>query len=88
MLPSTARAQQPPAASGAAQKRISLDVSGKNVKDVLLDLFRQAGVTDYAIADDVSGTLTLRLSERPFEDALTFVARSAQPPLTLSLIHI
>ena len=81
-MPSAAQAQQPPAAAGAAQKRVSLDVSGKNVKEVLLDLFRQAGVTDYAIADDVSGSLTLRLSERPFEDALTFVARSAQPPLT------
>ena len=81
-MPSAAQAQQPPAAAGAAQKRVSLDVSGKNVKDVLLDLFRQAGVGDYTIADDVSGPLTLRLSERPLEDALTFVARSAQPPLT------
>jgi hypothetical protein len=76
------RAQQqaaPP--SGAAQKRVSLDVDGKNVKDVLLDLFRQAGVNDYTIAEDATGPITLRLSDRPFEDALTFVARAAQPPL-------
>jgi hypothetical protein len=82
-LPGAARAQQqaaPP--SGAAQKRVSLDVDGKNVKDVLLDLFRQAGVGDYTIAEDVSGPITLRLSDRPFEDALVIVARAARPPLT------
>ncbi len=89
-MPVAARAQQqqPPAAApgAAAQKRVSLDVDGKNVKDVLLDLFRQAGLGDYSIADDVSGPLTLRLSDRPFEDALTFVARAAQPPLTWNKI--
>jgi hypothetical protein len=65
-LPSAARAQQqaaPP--SGAAQKRVSLDVDGKNVKDVLLDLFRQAAVHDYTIAEDATGPITLRLSDRP-----------------------
>lgn len=81
-MPVAARAQQQAATSGAAPKRVSLDVDGKNVKDVLLDLFRQAGVADYTVAEDVSGPLTLRLSDRPFEDALTFVARAAQPPLT------
>lgn len=81
-MPVAARAQQPAATSGVAQKRVSLDVDGKNVKDVLLDLFRQGGVGDYTIADDVSGPITLRLSDRPFEDALTVVARAAQPPLT------
>ena len=78
--PDAARAQGPGAP--AAPARISLDANAQDLENVLLDLFRQAGVTDYSIADDVSGPLTLRLTDRPFEDALSLIARSARPPLT------
>lgn len=79
------RAQQNNAGTGPAAPpaaRVSVSAQDKKVREVLLDLFARAGVSDYSLANDISGTVTLRLTDQPFEQALTLITRAVTPPLT------
>lgn len=60
---------------------VTLDVRNADVRTVLTDLFRQAKVKNYTIANDVTGYVTLKVTDRPLEDVLGLVCRTAAPPL-------
>jgi len=55
-----------------------------DVRSVLTDMFKQAKVANYTVANDVAGRVTLSLKDKPFEDALTLLCRAASPELSWS----
>lgn len=61
---------------------VTLDARDAPVRSVLVDLFRQAKITNYSIAPDVAGYITIKVQEKPFEDTLAFIARVARPALS------
>jgi hypothetical protein len=61
-----------------------VDARNADVRALLLDIFQQAKLTNYTLAEDVTGTITIRLTDKPLDDALTLVTSNAQPPLVWS----
>src|SRR6185436_12387754 len=48
----------------------SLELQDADVRDALKLLFESVGVTNYTIANDVQGRITVKLTNVPFETAL------------------
>ena len=61
---------------------VSVTARDAEVKAVITDLFQQAKISDYTISNDVAGRITISLKDKPFEDALTLIARVNVPPLS------
>lgn len=79
---SAALARQEPTASAApALPPVSLDYNDAPIHQVLEELFNGARQS-YVIDVGVSGTVTLKVSGIPFEDALRLVLLTAPRPLT------
>ena len=77
----SAAAATPAAVAEAALPRVSVDVRDGDVRGVLADVFRQAKVANYTLANDVVGYVTLKMKDRPLDEALSLICRTAVPPL-------
>ena len=80
-------AAAPPAAYAQEKTepvRVSVNAKDRPVREVVMDLFQQARIRNYTIANNVTGYITLSLKDKPFEEALTLLARTASPRLTWS----
>ena len=73
-----------PSETSKVGRKVQINARNVEVKRVLMDLFRQAGTTQYSIADNVTSYITLRVQDRPFEEALGILARTARPPLKVT----
>ena len=74
----------PPAPASNGAPLVRVDAQNADVRSLLLGLFQQARVTNYTLAEDVAGTITIRLTDKPLDDALTLIARNASLPLAWS----
>ena len=74
-----------PATSFAQQEKlnpITLDLQDAGIRGVLEAAFKQAGINNYLIDNNVVGFVTLKVTEQPFENALKLIMRAASVPLT------
>ena len=62
---------------------VSVDLQGAPIRAALEQIFRAAKV-DFGIAPEVSGFVTLKVTDLPFEAALRLILRSSEIPLTYS----
>jgi type IV pilus assembly protein PilQ len=84
-VPSTVAAPAAPLAPYTAPmvhygKKISLDLVGADIKDVLRLVSDVSGI-NFVAGDEVRGTVTMRLIEVPWEVALSTILMTNQPPL-------
>jgi len=90
LVPLAAQAQTttPGPTSDSAAKSglppVTLDVKDAPLRQVLEQLFNTAKV-DYSIDNSVTGYVTLRVTEQPFDNALRLVLRSSQEPLAYTV---
>jgi len=63
---------------------VTLNLKNAPVRSALLQLFQKAH-RDYSLSNDVDGIVTLRLTNRPFNEALRILATNASVPLTYNL---
>ncbi len=77
----------PPASSSAAVtpeiKKLTIDQEGQ-ARRVIGQVLYQAGIKSYIIGPDVSGELSLHLTNVPLDTALDRIARSYTPPLNIT----
>ncbi len=66
----------------ANAQNISLDLKDAPVRSTLEMVFKQAGVKNYVIDNNVVGFVTCTLTDQPFENSLKLVMRAATYPLT------
>jgi hypothetical protein len=75
-----------PTAAYAQQDRnpnsITLDLKDAPIRTTLEMAFKQAGITNYVIDNNVAGFVTMTITEQPFENALKLIMRAATVPLT------
>ena len=74
-----------PSAAFAQQDRnnsITLDLKDAPIRTTLEMAFKQAGITNYVIDNNVAGFVTMTITEQPFENALKLIMRAATIPLT------
>ncbi len=77
VAPSTAYAQQE-----RNPNSITLDLKDAPIRTTLEMAFKQAGITNYVIDNNVAGFVTMTITEQPFENALKLIMRAATVPLT------
>jgi hypothetical protein len=63
-------------------QNISVDLKDAPVRTTLEMMFKQAGIKNYVIENSVSGFVTMKLEDQPFENSLKLVMRAATVPLT------
>ncbi len=61
---------------------ITLDLKDAPIRTVIEMAFKQAGITNYVIDNNVAGFVTMTITEQPFENALKLIMRAATTPLT------
>ena len=61
---------------------ISIELNDSPIRTSLEMLFKQANIQNYVIDNNVSGFVSLRITDQPFELALKLVMRGASEPLT------
>ena len=61
---------------------ITLDLKDAPIRTTLEMAFKQAGITNYVIDNNVAGFVTMTITEQPFENALKLIMRAATVPLT------
>ena len=66
----------------ANAQNISLDLKDAPIRSTLEMVFKQAGVKNYVIDNNVAGFVTCTLTDQPFENSLKIVMRAATYPLT------
>ncbi len=66
----------------AYAQNISLDLKDAPIRSTLEMVFKQAGVKNYVIDNNVAGFVTCTLTDQPFENSLKIVMRAATYPLT------
>lgn len=66
----------------ANAQNISLDLKDAPIRSTLEMVFKQAGVKNYVIDNNVAGFVTCTLTDQPFENSLKLVMRAATYPLT------
>ncbi|MGC4043925.1 MAG: hypothetical protein QM758_09015 [Armatimonas sp.] len=64
---------------GEKEKLFTLDLRGSPIRSALMQLFSSSG-QDYTLDDRVTGTVTLRIRDKKFEEALKLM-------LTASTFH-
>lgn len=69
------RAEEAPPRPRASGAKVDLDVKSADLHDVLR-LLADVGRVNLVVADDVAGTITLRLRQVPWDQALDAVARA------------
>jgi hypothetical protein len=70
------------ACSPVFAQNISVDLKDAPVRTTLEMMFKQAGIKNYVIDNSVSGFVTMKLEDQPFENSLKLVMRAATVPLT------
>ncbi|MBC7805426.1 MAG: hypothetical protein H7145_04675 [Akkermansiaceae bacterium] len=65
----------------ASPPTVTLDVKDAPIREVLEKVLRAAGV-DFAIDPAVRGSITVKMRDIPFENALKLIMQSSTPPLT------
>jgi type II secretory pathway component HofQ len=66
----------------AYSQTITLDLKDAPVRTTLEMMFKQAGVKNYIIESNVSGFVTMNLTEQPFENSLKLIMRANTNPLS------
>ena len=61
---------------------ITLDLKDAPIRTVIEMAFKQAGITNYVIDNNVAGFVTMTITDQPFENALKLIMRAATTPLT------
>ena len=61
---------------------ITLDLKDAPIRTTLEMAFKQAGITNYVIDNNVAGFVTMTITDQPFENALKLIMRAATVPLT------
>jgi hypothetical protein len=69
-------------ATFAQTNSISLDLKDAPVRSTLEMAFKQAGIKNYVIDNEVAGFITMTITEQPFENTLKLIMRAATVPLT------
>ncbi len=65
-------------------QNVTLNLQNAPVKAALMQLFQKAH-RDYSLSDDISGIVTLRLTDRPFNETLRLIAENASTPLSYTM---
>jgi hypothetical protein len=65
-----------------AQSNITLELKDAPVRTTVEMIFKQAGIKNYVIENSVTGFVTMKLEDQPFENSLKLVMRAATIPLT------
>ena len=63
---------------------VTVSARDADVRAVLADMFKQAKIANYTVANNVAGYVTLSLKDKPFDDALTLLCKAASPELSWS----
>ena len=63
---------------------VSFDLQDSPIRSTIEAAFKQAGINNYIIDNNVVGFVTLKITEQPFENALKLIMRVASVPLTYS----
>ena len=66
----------------AQTNSISLDLKDAPIRTTLEMAFKQAGIKNYVIDNDVAGFITMTITEQPFENSLKLIMRASSIPLT------
>ena len=66
----------------AQTNSISLDLKDAPIRSTLEMAFKQAGIKNYVIDNEVAGFVTMTITEQPFENSLKLIMRAATVPLT------
>ena len=61
---------------------ITRDLRDAPIRTVIEMAFKQAGITNYVIDNNVAGFVTMTITDQPFENALKLIMRAATTPLT------
>ena len=61
---------------------ISMELNDSPIRTSLEMLFKQANIQNYVIDNNVSGFVSLKIKDQPFEIALKLIMRGASDPLT------
>lgn len=62
--------------------KISLDLKDAPIRSTLELAFKQAGIKNYVIDNEVAGFVTMTITDQPFENSLKLIMRAASVPLT------
>ncbi len=65
-----------------AQSNITMDLKDAPIRTTLEMVFKQAGIKNYVIDNNVAGFVTMTITDQPFENSLKLVMRAATEPLT------
>jgi hypothetical protein len=65
-----------------AQSNITLELKDAPVRTTVEMIFKQAGIKNYVIDNSVTGFVTMKLEDQPFENSLKLVMRANTIPLT------
>jgi hypothetical protein len=74
-----------PTSASARQEKlnnVTFDLQDAPIRSTLEAAFKQAGINNYIIDNNVVGFVTLKITEQPFENALKLIMRAASVPLT------
>jgi hypothetical protein len=66
----------------AQTNSISLDLKDAPIRSTLEMAFKQAGIKNYVIDNEVAGFVTMTITEQPFENTLKLIMRAVTVPLT------
>jgi hypothetical protein len=61
---------------------VTFDLQDAPIRSTIEAAFKQAGINNYIIDNNVVGFVTLKITEQPFENALKLIMRAASVPLT------
>lgn len=69
-------------AQSANAPSITLDLKDAPIRTTLEMAFKQAGINNFVIDNNVAGFVTMTITDQPFENALKLIMRAATEPLT------
>ena len=69
-------------AQSANTPSITLDLKDAPIRTTLEMAFKQAGINNFVIDNNVAGFVTMTITDQPFENALKLIMRAATEPLT------
>jgi type II secretory pathway component GspD/PulD (secretin) len=67
-------------------QQLSLEAENLPIRDAVRSLFQQAKITDFSVEENVTGTVTVTVTNQPLESALKQVLRANPIPLTYSRV--
>jgi hypothetical protein len=69
-------------AQSANTPSITLDLKDAPIRTTLEMAFKQAGINNFVIDNNVAGFVTMTITDQPFENALKLIMRASTEPLT------